>query len=176
VFGFTSGSFSVNEKSPGQEKLKAKLGRGPLVTQASFGDPSAADGTIVALNVYDDAGASVAALVIGRAGESCGTQPCWKPLGGLPPTGTGFGYKDAAGSASGVGSLKLKGGVAGKSSISVSAANRATKGRTALPTGIAQALSETTSVTLELHTSDGACFTATLFDVIRQEPGYFKAR
>jgi PKD repeat protein len=175
-FGFTSGWFSVNEKSAGREKLKATLVRGPLVTQASFGDPSAVGGTAVALFVYDDTGAQVAALAVDRAGESCGTQPCWKPLGDVPPAGKGFAYKDPAASASGVRSLKLKGGVAGKSSISLSAANRATKGQTALPTGIAAALSDSSSVTLELHTSDGACFSATLFEVVAQEPGIFKAR
>ncbi len=174
--GFAKGSFSVNEASPGQEKLEATLARGPLVTQASFGDPSAVDGTVVALYVYDDAGAQVAALEVDRAGESCGTKPCWKPLGAVLPTGSGFGYKDAAGSASGVRSLKLAGGAAGKSSLSVSAANQAKKGQTALPTGIAAALSATTSVRLELHTSDAACFSTTLFDVIRQEPGFFQAR
>ncbi len=174
--GFAKGSFSVNETSPGQEKLEATLARGPLVTQASFGDPSAVDGTVVALYVYDDAGAQVAALEVDRAGESCGTKPCWKPLGGVPPTGNGFGYKDAAGSASGVRSLKLGGGAAGKSSLSVSAANQARKGQTALPTGIAAALVGTTSVRLEVHTSDAACFSAALFDVIRQEPGFFQAR
>jgi len=174
-FGFTGGSFSVNEKSPGQEKLKATLARGPNVTQADFGDPSAADGTVVALYVFDDDG-QVAALAIDRAGESCGTKPCWKALDGVPPNGKGFRYEDAARSASGVRSLELEGGVAGKSSIALSAANRATKGQTTLPTGIAQALSDTSSVTLQLHTSEGACFSTTLFDVIRQEPGYFKAR
>ena len=174
--GFVKGSFSVNERHLGQEKLEVRLAGGPFVPQASFGDPTTAGGTSVDLRVFDDAGALVATLEIDRAGESCGSQPCWQSVGDAPPAGQGFRYKDAARSASGVRSLKLQGDAAGKSSISVSAANRASQRQTALPTGIAQALSGTTNVTLELHTSDAACFSATLSDVIRQEPGLFRAK
>lgn len=150
------------------------MGKGPSATQGDFGNPTVTDGTALAFCVYDDADARVAALAVDRAGESCGTKPCWKALGGVPG-GRGFAYKDSTASATGVSSIKLSGGTAGKSSLSVSGANKATKGQTALPTGIVEALSDADSVTLQLHTSDAGCFSATLSDVSRRE-GSLKAR
>jgi hypothetical protein len=74
-----------------------------------------------------------------------------------------------------VSSIKLSGGAAGKSSLAVSGANKATKGQNELPTGIVAALSGADSVTLQLHSSDASCFSATLSDLTRKE-GSLKAR
>ena len=174
VFG--AGSLSVDERKAGNEKLTAKLAKGPELAQAAFGDPTAAGRTTVALCLYDAGDERVAALPVDRAGEDCGSKPCWKPIGKPPPEGQGFSYKDAGGSANGVRSLKLRGGAAGRSQIAASLSNRAKKGESALPTGIAAALAATSEVTLQVQTSDALCFGATLSEVVRQESGRFKAR
>jgi hypothetical protein len=174
--GFARASLSVDERKPGKEKLAAKLAAGPELAQADFGDPTAAGGTALALCLYDDAGPLAAMLEVDRAGDGCGSKPCWKPTGGTPPDGKGFAYKDPAGSSQGVRSLKLKGGGAGKSSLALSAANNAKKGQTALPTGIAAALADATSVTLQVHTSEGGCFAAAPSEITKQEADRFKAK
>jgi hypothetical protein len=74
------------------------------------------------------------------------------------------------------GSLKLRGGAAGRSSVAVAASNRAKKGETALPAGIAARLTVATGVTLQLHLSGGACFEADLSNVTKQEADRFKVR
>jgi hypothetical protein len=174
--GFATGALSVNERKAGAEKLSLRLGKGPALTQADFRDPTASGGSAVALCIYDDAGARVAALEVERAGELCVGKACWKSLGNPPPDGKGFAYKDAAASADGVRSLALKGGAAGKSSLACVAANKEAKGQTALPTGIAAALQDATSVTLQVRISDGACFSRTLTQITKQESDRFKAK
>jgi hypothetical protein len=169
--GFGSGSLSVTESKPGKEKLRLKLAKGPAIALADFGDPSVPGGTRVSLCVFDEGEERVAALQVDRAGDTCGTKPCWKVT-----EGKGAAYKDPAASASGVRSMKLSAGEAGKSKISISAANNARKGQDALPTGIAEALSGSTSVRVELHTSNAACFAATLDEVKASDPDRFKAK
>jgi hypothetical protein len=174
--GFAKGSLSVDERKPAKQVLTARLSKGPALAQSDFGDPTLAEGTTVALCVYDDAGVPVAALEVDRAAESCGSKACWKAIGGTPPDGKGFVYKDAAGSADGVRSLSLKGGAAGKSSLAVSASNKKRKGQTALPTGIATALAGAASVTLQIQASDGACFSTTLVEIRKSTPEIFQAK
>jgi hypothetical protein len=174
--GFAAGALSVNERKAGAEKLSLRLGKGPALTQADFGDPTASGGSAVALCIYDDAGAQVAALEVERAGELCAGKACWKSLGNPPPDGKGFAYKDAASSADGVRSLALKGGAAGKSSLAGVAGNKEAKGQTAMPTGIAAALQDATSVTLQVRIPDGACFSRTLTQITKQESALFKAK
>ncbi|MEN8159580.1 MAG: hypothetical protein ABFS41_05845 [Myxococcota bacterium] len=169
--GFGSGSFSVTEHKPGKEKLRLKLAKGPAIAPADFGDPSAPEGTRYSLCVFDEGGDRVAALQVDRAGDTCGAKPCWKVTEGKRAA-----YKDPAASASGVRSIKLSAGDAGKSKISISAANNAKKGQDSLPTGIAESLSASTSVRVELHTSDAACFAATLDEVKANDPDRFKAK
>jgi hypothetical protein len=173
---FAAGSLSVDERKPGREKLTARLSKGPELAQGAFGDPTGASGTTVALCLYDDAGAPVTRLVVDRGGESCGSKPCWKPVGKAPPEGKGFVYKDPSRSADGMAALKLQGGAAGRSSVALSASNKAAKGANALPTDIAAELATATEVTLQVHTSDARCFGATLSEVIQQDGERFKAK
>ena len=174
--GFARGSLEVDERKQGKERLSAGLRRGPALTQTEFGDPLVAEGTAVALCVYDDAGARVAELEVDRAGGTCGARPCWKPIGKPPPAGKGFAYKDPKASSDGVRSFSLKAGVEDRSTLACSAGNRSGKGQTAFPAGIAAALVGTESVQLQVHTSEGACFSHTLVEITRQEDDRFEAR
>ena len=174
--GFARGSLEVDERKQGKERLSAGLRRDPALTQTEFGDPLVAEGTAVALCVYDDAGARVAELEVDRAGGTCGARPCWKPIGKPPPAGKGFAYKDPKASSDGVRSCSLKAGVEDRSTLACSAGNRSGKGQTAFPAGIAAALVGTESVQLQVHTSEGACFSHTLVEITRQEDDRFEAR
>lgn len=173
---FAEGQFRVNERGAGRERLLAKLKRGPEIAQADFGNPTGTERTAFALCVYDDADEKVAGLVVDQAGEVCGTKPCWKAIGGDPPTGKGYVYRDKDASSSGVSKMTLKGGGAGKSKLLVGAANNVAKGQTALPTGIAAALSSAASVKVQIITDDGRCFGATLSDITKQQSDLFKAK
>jgi hypothetical protein len=172
---FAAGSLVVDERRPGKEKVVAKLTKGPELAQAALPDPTAPGGVDYALCLYDDLGRRAAALSVDRAGESCGRKPCWKPLGKPSPDGKGFAYKDPAGVSDGVRSWRLAGGKAGHTSLAAAASNRAKKGETALPGGIAAALAATDAVTIQVQT-DGPCFQTTLSDVRKQESDRFKAR
>jgi hypothetical protein len=169
--GFDNGSLRVDERNAGKEKLTAKLFRGPALAQADFGG---ADGTAVALCLYDEADTLAGALGVDRAGAECGDKPCWKPIGKPAPDGKGFVYQDKTGSADGVRSIQLKGGSAGSSSLAVNASNDAKKDQTALPTGIAEALAGATEVTLQLQT-DAGCFEGTLSEIRQQQSDWFEA-
>jgi hypothetical protein len=175
-FVFESGSFEVNETTPGKEKLTAKLTKGEAVGPFHFGDPTVTDGTAAALCVYAGQDELVAELHVDRAGEACGRKPCWRSLGKPAPDGKGFAYKDPAAAADGVKVLSLKGGPAGRSSIALRAANQAANGRTFLPTGIAAALATADEVRVQLHTSNARCFGRAFEEITRQEPLRFKAR
>jgi len=162
--------FSTKETA-GKEKLMAKLSGGPALTQTDFGNPLAAGGTAYHLCIYSGAGALVGQLDVDRAGDLCGTKPCWKAGGGDPPSGKGYAYKDKLLASGGVGQLLLKGGAAGKSKAQL-------KGKGAgLPDGIAAALQSSTSVTIQLRGSDATqCLSATLGTVVKHDPDFFKAK
>ncbi len=173
---FPEGVLLVQERTAGKEKLKLQLKKGPALVQSDFGDPTVAGGTTYSLCLYDDVGALVGELAIARAGDLCGTKPCWKSLGRMPPAGRGYAYKDTAAASSGARGVKLTAGDAGKSKVVVTAANNAAKGQTALPTGIAAALAGTTSVEVQLSSTVGPCFSATLGEIQKQETLRFKAK
>jgi hypothetical protein len=174
--GFGNAVLVVNEKSPGKEKLVAKFLKGPAITQSQLGDPTTVDGTGFALCLYDDGGALVNGLLVDKGGEDCGTKPCWTSLGGDPPTGSGYKYTDKDTGASGVKTMLLKAGPAGKPKLLVIAANNAPKGQTAMPTGTTAALTGAASVTMHLIGDDGACYEATLTDIKKQDSDLFKAK
>jgi hypothetical protein len=172
---FASGSLSVDERREGNEKLALKLAKGPALAQADFGDPTVAGSQAISACIYDFNGKRAGALEVRRAGATCGAKPCWKPLGKPSPDGKGFAYKDPAGGADGVRSLKLAAGAEGRSSLSVAASNRAKKGEREMSAGIAAALSASPQVTVQVH-GPGACFEVLLDDVTKQEADRFKAR
>jgi hypothetical protein len=135
------GTLLVKENKPGKEKLLAKLIKGPAVDQLDLGSPLAPGGSAHTVCVYDDADAVVGRMDVDRAGDDCGGKPCWKAIGGAPPDGKGYLYKDGGASADGIKILLMKGGDAGKSKILIKGANNSSKGQTSLPAGIAAGLS-----------------------------------
>jgi cysteine-rich repeat protein len=163
-------SLAVTESKPGKEKLKLALKKlAGAVPVADLGDPVGGT-TAYDVCIYRDADTLVGELSIERGGQTCGAQPCWKAAGAA-----GFKYKDPAASASGVGKLSLKGGDAGKGAATLSAANRADRGQSALPTGIAAALQGAASATVQVHTGVPTCFEARLGTVKQATPERFQA-
>lgn len=156
----------VKEKAAGKERLKVVLKgfRAGLLPQ-QLGDPE--DGTTAyRLCVYDAADTLAAALTVDRAGETCGSKPCWKALGT-----TGWKYRDTQASSDGVNRLIAKSG-SGKARVLFSGRNDPKKGLTSLPTGIAAALSGGQQATVRVLTSDADCFGTTL-DRVRKDSGSF---
>lgn len=178
VSGFEKGLLLVKQDVAGHEKLVAKLLKGPALAQTDMGNPLAAaqggTGTAYALCLYDGAGVLAGALRVDRAGDTCGSTPCWRSIGPAPtdPHGPGSGYKygDASLAADGVRKLLYKAGSAGRSKAIVIG-----KG-SGLPAGIAAALQSTAQATVQLRSSDGLCLAVTLADVVTQDPSVFKAK
>ena len=166
--GFGKGVLSVSEKTPGREKLVARVLEGPQLSGADFGNP-VNGATAYRLCVYDGAGALKGDLLVDRAGDACGDAPCWSGLG--KPAGTkGYRYKDEALTADGVRLLLLRGGKAGASKLIL---------REKGPTGIANALSGATGATVQLFASDApapACFSLNLPAVVTSDGLRFKAK
>ncbi len=171
VGGFAKGLLLVKEAPVGKQKLIAKLVGGPALAQTDLGNPLSGGGTAYGVCIYDAANALVGGLEIDRAGDTCGTSPCWNAVGGAPPSGTGYKYKDDDLAADGVFKIIYKGGAAGKSKALV-------KGRGGpLPDNVASALQSSTSATVQIRGSDAPeCLTLTVTDIKKQEATFFKAK
>ncbi len=175
--GFPRGKILINEVRPGREKLVATWANGLPTTQADFGSPLDAGGTAYLFCLYDDTSELVAALAVDRAGDACGTRPCWRSRGGAPPDGKGYVYKDRERSSDGVDSIKVNAGGDGKTKLILKAQNLDTKGQSELPTGLAGALMTSyDGVTMQLLTSNAGCFSIELDEVVRRTPTLFKAK
>ncbi len=96
-------------------------------------------------------------------------------MGGLPPSGKGYRYKDREAEADGVLRLRLKAGSA-RSKLLLKGKNNSKKGMTALPTGITAALEGETSAAIEWLTHDAQCFRVELNDVRKNTSTLFQAR
>jgi hypothetical protein len=177
VSGFAKGLLLVKENVPGEEKLTAKLIQGPAGVQDDFGNPLVADGTPYRLRLYDDTGTQVGEALVSRAGDldcSGGTTACWKAMGGAPPTGKGYKYKDGDTAADGVFKILMKTSPSG-TKILLKAKGPAPP----FPAGLASALQSTSSVTVQFHNDDAVapyCFSTTLSDIKTQDPDKFKAK
>jgi hypothetical protein len=169
VAGFGKVVLQVKESVPGKEKLIAKLIRGPQLDQTDMGDPVGGS-TVYSVCLYDHASVLVGSAIVDRAGDTCDGKPCWKGLGGDPPSGKGYKYKDRAGADAGIQKILFKGGDAGKSKVLV-------KGKGSnLPDGIASALESSASATVQLRSSDGICLSGTVDDIKKNDPDFFKAK
>ncbi len=179
--GFDKAALVINETKQGFEKLSLKLINGPELDQADFGDPTVAGGTAYTVCLYRaDDGAFAGDLQLDRAGQDCGRKPCWQSV---PPRS--FRYKDRDHQADGIGALKFRGGPAGKSRISLVGRNNAKKGQLALPAGtdpaapgLATGLDRSfDGALIQIRRDDGgACFEASIGNVIRSGPTNFKGK
>lgn len=172
VTGFARASLRLDDATAGREKVAAHWKKGPMVAASSFGDPTVYPGTTFAMCVYDDADLLVGTYDVPRAASVCSRRECWKGLGAK-----GFRYSDPARASDGVRLMRLLAGEAGRSKVTVLAANHAAKGHAGLPTGVAAALAGSTSATIQLFGSDSPdCFSAGLSDVVRNDGVAFVAR
>jgi hypothetical protein len=164
---------AIKEKKPGAEKFALALkGFSDATAQGDFGNP--VDGvTRYDVCLFDGDGSSVVRLTVDRAGDSCGAgaKPCWKAKGVK-----GFAYKDPAAESSGVRKMASASGPVNKGKLAVAAGNKAPKGQTALPHGLALRLAAESSVFVQVAASDALCYEATLDNVKKADGRQFKAK
>jgi hypothetical protein len=164
---FTKGLLMVKETPPGKEKLLAKLVGGPALAQTDLGNPLSSGGTEYGVCIYDQTSALVGQLLVDRAGDTCSGSPCWKAIGGTPPGGKGYSYKDDALAADGVFKILYKGGAAGKSKALVKDTGNHS---------IAGALQTSSSVTVQLRGDDApTCLSLTVSTIKKHDATFFKA-
>ncbi len=171
--GFGKAALIVSEKSAGKEKLTVKMAKGPALVSSELGDPFDFAAGSYSLCVYDDGDNLVGDMTIRGANEICGTKPCWKSVGN-PLAPTGLVFNDKTTTQDGILKMVLKAGTTGKSKLIVKGKNRANAGQTNLPS-LAPGLAGTTSATVQLHTDEKGCFTASLGNVQKNDSTSFKA-
>ena len=156
----------VNEKTAGKEKLKVVLKKlQAAVGQSQFGDPVLGT-TAYKVCIYDAADQPSGEYTVARAGAICGDLSCWSAV-----SSKGYKYQDKSTAADGVLKIKMLGGDLGKGKILVIGKNDAST----MPTGVAAALQNQTSATVQILTSDAACFGASLPQVKKADGALFKA-
>jgi cysteine-rich repeat protein len=166
-----AGSFAIDERKPGSEKLKIGLKKlVDAVAAADFGDPVAGE-TVHRICVYDDALQLQLDIEVDRSGDFCGEGPCWKSLGAK-----GLVYADPVAAAEGIFKITAKPGSARKGAISIQGKNDPKKGLTALPTGVAASLAGSTQVRVRFLASDGLCFEDLLGKVTSDTGLVYKAK
>lgn len=159
-------SLSITEKSAGKEKMKVALKNlVPVVTPSQFGDPLMGN-TAYAVCVYDSSNQLRAEYFVDRAGDSCSGKPCWAPV-----SDKGYKYKDKVSQSDGTQKIGLAGGAAGKGKILWGGKNSSLT----MPVGVAAALMNQTSATVQLLTSDASCFGAALTRVKKADGIAFSA-
>jgi hypothetical protein len=147
-------SGGILSKTNTSGKELAKLSWNALASatdQSDFGDPVDAN-TAASVCLYDDDDVLVGELSVARAGQDCGTRPCWKRI-----STKGYLYSDKAAGSDGVAKLASTSGAAGKGKAQLIGRNNPARGQTSLPAGIAAVLSGNTSATAQLQTTDGFC-------------------
>jgi hypothetical protein len=98
----------------GTDQVKWKWTTGQATTFAELGAPLTTDE--YALCVYD-ASSELLLKMTAPAGGTCGTKPCWKQLGSVPPKG--YKYKDFDGLPNDLDGITLKAGLEGKAKMSL---------------------------------------------------------
>ncbi len=162
--------FQYSEKREGREQLRAQWKKIVAETvPTEFGDPVSGS-TEVALCLYDDSDVLVQPFVVDRAGDLCGTKPCWSRTGSK-----GYRYKDREGIAAGMQQLAFVAGDGGRGKADAKGRNNVGKGQTALPAGVVDRLSGQSAPTVQLVTDAGFCLTATMTDVRRDDGLQYKA-
>jgi len=152
-----------DHSDPAKDSLLWKWIRGAATTQTELGADPVNGTTSYAVCVYDQS-AGVPSLAVqmrvNRSGDVCAGKPCFKALGGDPPGGKGWKYKDRDSASEGVLRMLLKGGSAGKAKIIVKAKGSALPLPT--PVGEDSYLTQDANVIAQLISSDGGvCFETT---------------
>ncbi len=164
-------SLAVSEKSAGKESLKVQWKKlADASTEGDLGDP-VTGATAISVCLYDDAGMLVQAYNVDRPGADCDGKPCWKAK-----EGKGWSYKDKTVSADGMSKLAFAAGDADKGKAAAAGKNNASKGQSALPTGIVAQLTGQSMPTVQLVASDGACVTATMNEVKKDDGLAYQAQ
>jgi hypothetical protein len=152
----SKGALLVNEKALGKEKLKVSLNKLiPVVTPSQFGDPVTGS-TRYNVCIYDAANGLVGEYNVARAGDVCGTSPCWAAV-----STKGYKYTDKILTADGVMKILLFGGDAEKGKVKVNGKNNAST----MPLGTAAALQNQTSATVQVVAEGASCVGMTLTNV-----------
>lgn len=173
VTGFEKAQLAISEAAVGGEKLQLKMLKGPVLAQGDFGNPFAPDGTDYRVCIYDDANVLAGVVRITRGGDLCVGKPCWSGIGGLPPNGKGWKYKDQALAADGVQKIIIGANGTKPAKLILKARNKFST----QPLGITAALEGSTSVTMQFVPEDGStCVSATLTEVTANLPTIFKAK
>ena len=156
----------LRSKGGTRDKLKWKYKGGAATATADYLNPVANAGTNYAICLYDGSTASQPLMAMHVAGSgTCNGRACWKA------TGTkGFKYKNKFATADGVAGLKLREGIADRSSIQV-------KGK-GVNLNLAQ-LPLTVPAVMQITVDDGAastCWQTTFAAPVVNESSVFKAR
>jgi hypothetical protein len=154
---------TVRDKSPdARDLLVWKWLAGESAAAGDFGAPLTSSDVRICL--YDGVAQGFAAGAIAPAGGTCAGKPCWKPLGT-----NGFKYSDKALTPTGVQTLALLGGVAGKAKIIAKL-----KGG---PLDVPE-LPFAGPVLVQLSADGGACFEAEYQpgDFVRNDTGQFTSK
>jgi hypothetical protein len=160
------GVLLVNEKVAGKEKLKVSLKKlQGTVAPGQFGDPVAGT-TVYKVCVYDGANQLSGEYTVARAGDTCDGVPCWSAV-----PGKGYKYKDSLLADDGVLKIIAYGGDPGMGKAKVIAKNSSAS----MPTGVAAALQDETSATVQVVTSDASCFGVGLSQVKKADGTLFSA-
>jgi len=148
-----------------RDRFKWQLGKGEETDVSAFFSPASTTVPRYRLCVYDDAGGGALTAAEVPPMGTCAGRPCWKTAGK-----SGFKYKDAAGTASGITDIKLRAGDDGESHILIK--GRGVGFETPAPPLL-------TPVTAQLTITDGEswqCWQATFVSPSRNATGAFKSK
>lgn len=160
------GILLVNEKTAGKEKLKVVLKKlQTVVAPSQFGNPVSGS-TAYKVCIYNAADQLSGEYTVAQAGAICGDLSCWSAV-----SGKGYKYKDKSTTTDGILKINALGGDPGKGKVLVVGKNNAST----MPTGIAAALQNQSSATVQVLTSDASCFGVSLTQVKKADGALFKA-
>jgi len=164
-----SAKLAISESRSEKEKVNLSLS-GFSAVPLDFGNP-VRDPTSYEVCVYDQDDELVLDLVVGPRGDECGKKekPCWKSTGGR-----GWRYKDKAGRADGITSVRARSGE--KAKLNVQAKSHRRDMPVAFHVGTPSELAGDARATVQVLISDGRCYGAALDIVTRADERRFRAR
>jgi len=156
----------VSAKKARPERLKLSFSKlRTAVAPSQFGDPVRGT-TSYEVCIYDAADQLKGAYTVARAGDLCGRLSCWSTI-----SDRGYTYSDESRAADGIAKIELSGGEPGKGKVQIVGENAPSSASA----GMATSLRNQTAATVQLLTSDAACFSATLTHVKRANGALFRA-